>query len=85
MEETLRYYFSAMFQGFAAIIALGAMYFLYFFEKIENQKKEIILELKPFAETGFKDYIQKYGLLNMLPKLYYLKKKLHQDMNQQDC
>jgi len=41
MEETLRYFFSAVFQGIAAIIALGSMFFIYDFDKIENQKKVI--------------------------------------------
>ena len=75
MEDTLRYYFSAMFQGFAAIIALGAMYFLYFFDKVENQKKEIALKLKGFEriEPGSNDSILIHGIVKyvkeeILPK-----------------
>ena len=41
MEETLRYFYSAVFQGIAAIISLGSMFFIYYFDKIENQKKVI--------------------------------------------
>ncbi len=44
MEETLRYFFSAVFQGFAAIITLGAMYFLYFFDNIKKQKIGLLIE-----------------------------------------
>jgi type III secretory pathway component EscR len=41
MEDTLRYFFSAVFQGIAAIIALGSMFFIYYLDKIENQKMKI--------------------------------------------
>ncbi len=76
MEDTLRYYFSAMFQGFAAIIALGAMYFLYFFDKVENQKKEIALKLKGFERIvpGSNDSILIHGIVKYLKKKYYLKR-----------
>jgi len=65
MEDTLRYFFSAMFQGFAAIITLGAMYFLYFLDKIESQKNNIIDKLKPYAEveTTNRDFTIRNGII----------------------
>lgn len=38
--DTLRWFFSSVFQGFAAIITLGAMFYLYFFEKSERHKSD---------------------------------------------
>ncbi len=65
MEDTLRYYFSAMFQGFAAIITLGAMYFLYFFDKNELLKNNIIEKLKPYAESEIanRDFTIRNGII----------------------
>ena len=75
MEDTLRYFFSAVFQGFAAIITLGAMYFLYFFERIELSKKNIIDKLTPYEnETGYKDYIIQNGVIEYLKNILLPKK-----------
>lgn len=41
METTLLYFYSAVFQGFAAIIALGSMFFLYFLQYYNSQKENI--------------------------------------------
>jgi hypothetical protein len=46
MENTLLYFFSALFQGFAAIITLGSMFYLYFIEHLNEQKAKIEEELK---------------------------------------
>jgi len=35
--ETLRYFYSAVFQGFAAIITLGSMYYLYYKQNLTNE------------------------------------------------
>jgi hypothetical protein len=40
-HETLRYFYSAMFQGFAAIITLGSMFYLYFSQNINNTIRNI--------------------------------------------
>ncbi len=41
MEETLRYFFSAVFQGYAAIIALGSMFYISYLDRIRNSKNMI--------------------------------------------
>ena len=41
MEDTLRYFFSAVFQGFAAIITLGIMFYLYYLDKFRNRIEDI--------------------------------------------
>lgn len=46
MEDTLRYFFSAVFQGFAALIALGTMYYLHFREKVTRYEDMIYNDLK---------------------------------------
>lgn len=66
MDDTLRYFFSAVFQGFAALITLGAMFFLYFFDKNDNKKFEIETKLKQLIEpTGGekKSYIERHGIV----------------------
>ena len=66
MEDTLRYFYSSVFQGFAAIITLGAMYFLYFFDKTNSQKKDLINKLNSYgnyASYENKDYITKNGII----------------------
>lgn len=81
MEDTLRYYFSAMFQGFAAIITLGAMYFIYFFDKIESKKDNIIDKLKPYAETEIanRDFTIRNGIIECVKqKVLPLKKDIPQ-------
>ena len=40
-SDTLRYFYSAIFQGFAAIITLGSMFYIYFRQQIENRKDEL--------------------------------------------
>jgi len=51
MEDTLRYFFSAVFQGFAALIALGAMFYLYFKELSINRTNQIEKELRKFLNV----------------------------------
>jgi len=46
METTLHYFFSALFQGFAAIIALGSMFYLYFLQYFNSKNENIKSELK---------------------------------------
>ncbi len=72
MEDTLRYFFSVIFQGFAAIITLGAMYFLFFFEKNENQKKIILYELEKYKDVvpGQTEFIILNGIVE------YIKQKV---------
>ena len=52
MEDTLRYFFSAMFQGFAALIALGAIFYLYFKELSINRMSQIENELRKFLNVN---------------------------------
>ncbi len=82
MEDTLRYFYSSVFQGFAALITLGAMYYLYFFDKTDSQKKDLIEKLKShgdYANYENRDYIIKYGIITYLEeKLLPLKKDIPQ-------
>lgn len=41
ISDTLRYFYSAAFQGFAAIVTLGIMFYLYFVQDINNRIKSI--------------------------------------------
>lgn len=52
MEDTLRYFFSAMFQGFAALIALGAMFYLYYKEISFNKMQNLENELRKFLNVN---------------------------------
>lgn len=44
MEDTLRYFFSAIFQGIAAILTLGSMFYLSYLEKINSRIQNLIIE-----------------------------------------
>lgn len=81
MEDTLRYFFSAVFQGFAAIITLGIMFYLYYMDKqsrkIDNIEKELLL-FKPNSisdKSGekIKSYVEhsifEYATCYLLPSL----------------
>lgn len=48
MEDTLRYFFSAVFQGFAAIITLGIMFYIYYIDKQSRKIDEIEKKLMIF-------------------------------------
>jgi len=74
MEDTLRYFFSAVFQGFAAIITLGIMFYLYFIDKLRSRTNEIknnLLVYKP-SQTGddLYKYLEEEGIIK------YMKNKL---------
>ncbi|MBU1101956.1 MAG: hypothetical protein KKA84_16285 [Bacteroidetes bacterium] len=69
MDDTLRYFFSALFQGFAALIALGAMYLFHHLNKIDRDKAEIIYKLNPYGQSVSKenrDYINLQGIVSYL-------------------
>ena len=73
MEDTLRYFFSSLFQGFAAIVTLGAMYFLYFFDKIESKKNQVLERLKVFEGmegASGREYIIRNGIMKYLKEKY---------------
>ena len=53
MEDTLRYFFSAVFQGFAAIITLGIMFYLYYLDKLTKKLESI--------ESSFDGHIPSRG------------------------
>ncbi len=66
MTETLRYFFSASFQGFAALITLGSMFYLYVIEKINSEKNNIIKKVDNAITTRsaqVKAYISQYGVI----------------------
>ena len=51
MEDTIRYFFSALFQGFAALITLGAMFYLYFKEQCINKLNRIEFDIQQFINV----------------------------------
>jgi hypothetical protein len=64
MEDTLRYFFSAVFQGFAAFVSLGLFVFFYFLQQISNRLERIETEVKTALSARgyhtFENYIGKY-------------------------
>lgn len=48
MEDTLRYFFSAIFQGIAAILTLGAMFYMNYQERSRSRIKELSDEVRTF-------------------------------------
>lgn len=58
-ENTLLYFYSAVFQGFAALLTLGSMFYLYFTETYQNQIERIEEELK-------RQYNQQRDVLNAI-------------------
>ena len=66
MEDTLRYFFSAVFQGFAAIITLGIMFYLYYLDKFRKRVEDIesiFQGFKPNSGTEDNLYVKEYGLV----------------------
>lgn len=69
ISDTLRYFYSAVFQGFAAIIALGAMFFLYFRQGIENERMRIEERLQNYFVTTISNVradIDKSGIIQFV-------------------
>jgi hypothetical protein len=69
ITDTLRYFYSAVFQGFAAIIALGSMFYLYFKQSIENKKDDLknrmknqfsVHETRNISQKGIIKYSEDY-------------------------
>jgi len=78
MEDTLRYFFSAVFQGFAALITLGIMFYLYYMDKLSGKTEKIeskLLPLKPgISGEGFTIY-EREGIIGYMKKSLLPKKK----------
>ena len=69
MEDTLRYFFSAVFQGFAAVIAIGIMFYLYYMDRINKKLEEIETSLSGFKSSPQSDndlYIKEHGLVSFI-------------------
>ena len=69
--DTLRWFFSSVFQGFAAIITLGAMFYLYFFEKSERHKSDQenriwVIFKRIYSSVEINPVIYKKGFVNYL-------------------
>jgi len=65
MADTLRYFFSAAFQGFAAIITLGIMFYIYHLDKIRKEIDEInsfFSGYKPRSGSEDDLYVKEHGL-----------------------
>ena len=80
MEDTLRYFFSAVFQGFAALITLGIMFYLYYMDKLSGKTEKIeskLLHRKPgIGGEGFTIY-EREGIIEYMKKSLLLIKKDH--------
>ena len=64
MEDTLRYFFSAVFQGFAALVTLGAMFYLYYRQNISEKRKSIEQEMYLlFPASGQRDILSSEGTI----------------------
>ena len=73
MEDTLRYFFSAVFQGFAAIITLGIMFYLSYLDKFRKQLEDIesfFAGYKPTHGNINDFYVKEHGLV------FYVKDKV---------
>jgi len=65
MVDTLRYFFSAVFQGFAAIITLGIMFYLYYLDKINKKLDDIDSSFSGHnPRSGSEDdyYVKEHGI-----------------------
>ncbi|MCJ7555143.1 MAG: hypothetical protein MUO34_14825 [Ignavibacteriaceae bacterium] len=82
MVDTLRYFFSAVFQGFAALVTLGSMFYISYFDKIDTKKKRISEEASRqyHPDDEGKLEILKSGIIpvikkDLLPKIEKDKKR----------
>ena len=72
MEDNLRYFFSAVFQGFAALIAIGAIFIIFKIQEINNFKFDRFNQLvKNIGITGRKASVF----------IYFLSKEKWQNVN----
>ena len=78
MEDTLRYFFSAVFQGFAAIITLGIMFYLYYLDKFRKRLEDIenfFHGYKPPTGTENDFYVKEHGLILFVKNIVLPPKK----------
>jgi hypothetical protein len=76
MEDTLRYFFRAVFQGFAAVTTLGIMFYLYYLDKFRKRVEDIesiFQGFKPNPGTEDNLYVKEHGFVmyvkdKVLPK-----------------
>ncbi|GEM_PF-6083266 len=45
LVNTMRYFYSAIFQGFSALLALGSMYYLFFKQQYNSELKDLLFEI----------------------------------------
>lgn len=78
MEDTLRYFFSAIFQGIAAILTLGAMFYMNYIDKTRSRISELEKEAHRLYEPGDAKILEIILLTNVIEvmKEHYL--KLHE-------
>lgn len=77
MEDTLRYFFSAVFQGFAAVISIGIMFYLYYMDRINKKIEEIENSLIGFRSSRLSEedlFIQEHGLISFIKEKILPKK-----------
>lgn len=76
MEDTLRYFFSAIFQGIAAILTLGSMFYMNYNDKTKTRIKELEKEVYEFFRPDSKqrnDVIQS-NIIEVIIKVFSLPK-----------
>jgi len=81
MEDTLRYFFSAIFQGIAAILTLGAMFYMNYNEKIKSRINELEKEAKRLWDPHDIMLLKKILLSNIIYVMRdeFLPNKIHPD------
>jgi hypothetical protein len=79
MEDTLRYFFSAIFQGIAAILTLGAMFYMNYLDKTKSRIAELEKEVNRIYQPGGADILDKILRSNIIEVMrdHYL--PLHKD------
>lgn len=79
METTLLYFFSAIFQGIAAILTLGAMFYMNYLDKTKSRIAELEKEVNRIYQPGGIDILDKILKSNIIEVMrdHYL--PLHKD------
>ncbi|MDQ7063672.1 MAG: hypothetical protein Q9P90_05420 [candidate division KSB1 bacterium] len=71
ISDTLRYFYSAIFQGFAAVIGIGGMFYVFYKQNLSNKKEKILNAMESYYSTedwGNKALIQLEGVQNRVKR-----------------
>lgn len=77
MEDTLRYFFSAIFQGIAAILTLGAMFYMNYQDKAKSRIDELVNFTRTFYSipSEYRKVHSKSNIVEILKTHYENEKK----------